>query len=101
MGRCRVPQRVHAAGHVLGEGPSVQRVDFGSSAPTEWYLSHIAGCMVPFCARKGVAALEDGLSVLMNNLRDYWQSRNWPAAMAKAEVKQGFTAGGEGDDVPF
>ena len=56
---------VQSAAALLGDPALVaRRFQSDATAPVDWYVAHIAGCLVAFAARLNLAALTDALRML-------------------------------------
>lgn len=58
-------------------------------ASVEWYVSHIAGCLPSFAARIGSKDFNDALNRLLNEVRQYWFSKDYSGELAKRILKLG------------
>ena len=84
---------VQSASSLLGDGSLLlRRTQSESTAPVEWYVAHILGCLVGLAARVNVAQLADALVVLGNLAAEYQSPQAFAARVQVEAIRLGMTA---------
>jgi hypothetical protein len=78
----------------FGRQIDVAREYRGGAALVEWYVAHAAGCIVGFAARHGINDFGSALGFFADEMRKYWNGKDFDSRYEKERVKLGF------DDTP-
>ena len=72
-----------------------------TEADASWYVSHVAGCLVSYAARKGHLSLEETLQALTPELRQYFANGAFAEKLHIKRIQKGAIPcdGKESDDV--
>ncbi|MFT3786035.1 MAG: hypothetical protein QM770_07700 [Tepidisphaeraceae bacterium] len=69
---------VQSVGELLGsELSAVRDTRKPGTAPTQWYVSHGAGCVVGYAARTGTRQIGDAIHQFMAEVWAYWNERDF------------------------
>ena len=82
-------QAVTDAGKTFGKRKPLVKVVRHRQLDVRWYISHLAGCLVPLMARLGISDKEAALAEFCDCMRRYWSRRSWEEAYATACIKIG------------
>lgn len=88
-------QAVTDAGKTFGKRKALEKVTSHRQPDVRWYISHLAGCLVPLMARLGISDMEAALAEFSNCMRRYWARRSWKVAYAEACIRIGRDANRE------
>ena len=97
-------ERVQEAAGQFDPGCSIDRSQHEiSMAPTDWYVAHMAGCLVSLAARMDKPKLEEALEAFDEAAREAWASKCWEDEYARRRIQIGRSPGSEGenDDCPL
>jgi hypothetical protein len=90
-------KEVQAVAEHLGRYGSLQRHRCSSTAPVDWYVSHISGCLVPFAVRLGLRDFEVALDHLAEAVRSHWAARDFDTRWKVETIRHGLPVEGEPD----
>lgn len=83
---------VQGCAEKFGPATEIERKVPDGLASVDWYISHIAGCLVGFGARQRLAEFESAVSALIEHLRKYWGSRDYSTQYSVKSIQLGLTA---------
>ncbi|HEV2292312.1 MAG TPA: hypothetical protein VGR35_00555 [Tepidisphaeraceae bacterium] len=66
------------------------------TAPPQWYVSHVSGCLVPFAVRLNLSSFDDALDNLFGAVREHWAHRSFEDRYATEAIRLGMPAEGKG-----
>ena len=79
-----------------------RRKDKLPAVNVDWYVSHIAGCLVSFAAKLGHKSVAEAIKELDQRVIEHWEQKPWDDEYRKRRIQQGEADDGEGGcDVPF
>lgn len=62
-------------------------------ADASWYVSHTAGCLTGYAARKALDAADAAADALAADIKAYWRTRDFPTAYVRQRIALGRPAG--------
>lgn len=74
----------------FGEPQPLVRADEQSPADAQWFISHSAGCLLSYAARRRFGSFELAASELVADMRDYWSRKDFEEAYIEKSIKLGF-----------
>ena len=77
-------------GKLLGDPAGVTRqVNADSTAPVEWYVRHITGCLVAFASRLKLVSIADAITHLRHRMEHYMPENAFAARVHAELVRMG------------
>jgi hypothetical protein len=87
---------------MLGPACTIERAGLKvPTVPVDWYVSHMAGCLLPFAAYQGLPSIEGALEAFDEVARGYWAEKCWDDSYTRRRIQLGQSEEGGGCDVPF
>ncbi|MAT13857.1 MAG: hypothetical protein CMJ46_01140 [Planctomyces sp.] len=82
-------REVQNAASIFGKAVNVERARSEAGMDSEWYVSHIAGCLPGFAVAIKSDNLEDTLSKLVTRTKQYWATRDFRERCQIKAIKSG------------
>ena len=80
---------------MLQEMTSNVFIDPETTAPEEWYLSHIDGCLSSLAALRGIKNRDDALRELQSRLTRRHNTKDFETACIKKAIQRGTLSNGD------
>ncbi|SFI92374.1 replication initiation factor domain-containing protein [Planctomicrobium piriforme] len=83
-------QSVTEASSKFGDFKPLERVERIPTASVEWFVSQISGCLATYAARRQLPDLDQALSGICADVRQYWSYKNWQETFSTRSIQMGF-----------
>ena len=82
-------QTVQACAEQFGPACHLTRDNTSQLASVDWYVSHCSGCLAGYAARLKLADFESAAAALTEDMRDYWQRKDFAEQLAIKSILLG------------